>query len=125
MQTVSNLPGGHSAPNTVITEHAVRKYHLLTQLFGWLIQASAPLTATQIQAARRVTLAYEAPLEIASAGPELGEIADGGTALGIIIALGVLCRVRRPDPALAREFAGAPSGAVAEGCRASAVDGHD
>jgi putative ABC transport system permease protein len=37
-----------------------------------------------------VTLAYQAPLEIASAGPELGEIADGGTALGIIIALGVL-----------------------------------
>ncbi len=90
MQTVSNLPTGYSAPNTVITEYAVRKYHLQTQLTGWLIQAPAPLTATQIQAARRVTLAYQAPLEIASAGPELGQIAAVGTALGIIIALGVL-----------------------------------
>ena len=90
IQTVSNLPSGYSAPNTVLTEHAVRKYHLQTQLYGWLIQAPAQLTATQIQAARRVTLAYQAPLEIASAGPELGEIADVGTALGIIIALGVL-----------------------------------
>ncbi len=90
VQTVSNLPSGYSAPNTVITEYAVRKYHLQAQLSGWLIQAPGPLTATQIQAARRVTLGYQAPLEIASAEPDLGEIADGGTALGVIIALGVL-----------------------------------
>ena len=90
LQTVSNLPSGYSAPNTVITEYAVRKYHLQTQLIGWLIQAPASLTATQVQAARRATVAYEAPLEIAADGPDLGEIADGGTALGIIIALGVL-----------------------------------
>ena len=90
MQTVSNLPSGYSAPNTVITEYAVRKYHLQTQLLGWLIQAPAPLTADQIRGARRAVLPYQAPLEIASAGPELGEIADGGTALGIIIALAVL-----------------------------------
>ncbi len=49
MQTVSSLPSGTSAPNTVITEYAVRKYHLQTQLSGWLIQAPAPLTATQIR----------------------------------------------------------------------------
>ena len=90
MQTISNLPGGTAAPNTVITEYAVRKYHLQTHLSGWLIQAPAPLTATQIRAARHVVLAYEAPLEIASGGPDLGEIASGGTALGILIALGVL-----------------------------------
>ena len=32
MQTVSSLPRGTSAPNTVITEYAVSKYHLQTQL---------------------------------------------------------------------------------------------
>ena len=90
MQTVSTLPSGTSAPNTVLTEYAVRKYHLQTRLVGWLIQAPAPLTAAQIRAARRVTLAYEAPLEIASGGTDLGEISDIGTALGILIALGVL-----------------------------------
>src|SRR5216683_2576082 len=76
MQTVSNLPSGTSAPNTVITEYAVRKYHLQTHLSGWLIQAPAPLTAAQIRAARQVTLASEAPLEIASGGANFGEIAD-------------------------------------------------
>jgi putative ABC transport system permease protein len=90
IQTVSNLPSGIDAPNTVITEYAVRTYHLQTQLSGWLIQALAPLTATQIRAARRVVLAYQAPLETASGGTEFGEIADVGTALGILIALGVL-----------------------------------
>jgi putative ABC transport system permease protein len=90
MQTISSLPGGTSAPNTLITEYAVRRYHLQTNLAGWLIQAPAPLTATQIQAARRAALAYEAPLAIASGGPDIGEIAGIGTALGILIALGVL-----------------------------------
>ena len=39
MQTVSSLPSGTSAPNTVITDYAVSKYQLQTQLAGWLIQA--------------------------------------------------------------------------------------
>ena len=90
IQTVSSLPSGTSAPNTVITESAVRKYRLHTQLFGWLIQAPAPLTAAQIRAARRVVLAYQAPLAIASGGTDFAAIADVGTALAILIALGVL-----------------------------------
>ncbi len=90
MQTISNLPGGTSAPNTLITEYAVHKYRMRAQLNGWLIQTPAPLTATQIRAARHVVLAYQAPLEVASGGTDFGEIADVGTALGIVIALGVL-----------------------------------
>ena len=53
MQTVSSLPSGTSAPNTVITEYAVTKYRLQTQLSGWLIQAPVPLTAAQVNAARQ------------------------------------------------------------------------
>jgi putative ABC transport system permease protein len=90
MQSIGSLPGGTSAPSTVITEYAVRKYHAQTHLSGWLIQAPAPLTAAQIRAARRVALAYQAPLEIASGGPDLSEVADLATLLGIVIALGVL-----------------------------------
>jgi len=90
IQTTSSLPSGTDAPSTLITEYAVRKYHLQTRLSGWLIQAPAPLTATQIRAALRVTLAYQAPLETASGGADFGEVADAGTALGILIALGVL-----------------------------------
>jgi putative ABC transport system permease protein len=90
IQTISSLPSGTSAPSTLITEYAVRKYHMQEQLTGWLIQAPAPLTATQIRAARHITLAYEAPLEIASGGADFGEIADVATVVGILIALGVL-----------------------------------
>jgi putative ABC transport system permease protein len=90
MQTVSGLPSGTSAPNTVITGYAMSKYHLRPSLNGWLIQAPAPLTATQISAARHLALAYEVTVETKTDGPSLGEFADGATALGIVIALGVL-----------------------------------
>ncbi|MFZ0047858.1 MAG: FtsX-like permease family protein [Streptosporangiaceae bacterium] len=90
IQTISSLPSGTDAPSTLITEYAVRRYHMHPQLSGWLIQAPAPLTAAQVRAARHITLGYEAPLEIASGGADTGEIADGGTAVGIAIALGVL-----------------------------------
>jgi len=90
IQTVSSLPGGTSAPNTVITEDAMSKYHMQPSLNGWLIQAPAPLTAAQISAAKRLALAYGVTFETRSDTPGLGEFAGGGTALGIVIALGVL-----------------------------------
>jgi putative ABC transport system permease protein len=90
MQTVSSLPSGTSAPNTVITEYAVNKYQLQTQLGGWLIQAPAPLTAAQTNAARQLALTYGATAETESGSLGPGEIADGATALGIVIALSVL-----------------------------------
>ncbi len=90
VQTVSGLPGGTSAPNTLITEYAMSKYHLRSGLNGWLIQAPAPLTATQISAAQHLALAYEVTVETKTDAPSLGEFADGATALGIVIALGVL-----------------------------------
>jgi len=90
MQTISSLPGGTSAPNTVITQYAVSKYHLQPSLNGWLIQAPAPLTATQINAARQLALAYGVTAETKSDTPDLGEFAGGATALGIVIAFGVL-----------------------------------
>jgi putative ABC transport system permease protein len=90
MQTVSSLPGGTSAPNTLITEYAVSKHHLQSTLNGWLIQAPAPLTATQINAARQLALAYGVTVETRTDNPDVGEFADGATALGIVITLGVL-----------------------------------
>ena len=89
-QTVSTLPSGTSAPNTVITEYAVSKYHLQPSLNGWLIQAPAPLTAAQINPARQLALAYGVTAETKSSTPGLGEFAGGATALGIVIAFGVL-----------------------------------
>ena len=44
IQEVSALPSGTSAPNTVITEHAVRQFHLTITTAGWLIQTPGSLT---------------------------------------------------------------------------------
>jgi putative ABC transport system permease protein len=90
IQTVSALPGGTSAPNTVVTEYAVSRYHLQLQLDAWLIQAPASLTAAQLKAARQLALAYGVTVETRSGTPGPGEFADGATALGIVIALSVL-----------------------------------
>jgi len=92
IQTIASLPGGTSAPNTLITEYAVRKYHMQvqTQQNGWLIQAPAPLTAPQLNAARQLALAYQVVVETGTYEPSLRDFADGATALGILIALGVL-----------------------------------
>jgi putative ABC transport system permease protein len=85
-----SLPSGTSAPNTVITEQAVQRYHLQENLDGWLIQAPRPLTAGQIDAARQIAVSAGVSVETKSGELGLSQISDGATALGLIIALGVL-----------------------------------
>jgi putative ABC transport system permease protein len=90
IQTISGLPSGTSAPNTVITEYAASRYHLQPTLSGWLIQAPNGFTATQISAARQLALAYGVSVETKADNPDLGEFGAGATALGMVIAFGVL-----------------------------------
>jgi putative ABC transport system permease protein len=90
IQTIGGLPSGTSAPNTVLTEQAVRKYHMTLSLSGWLIQAPAPLTPAQLSTARQLALGYGVSAETQAGALRLGEISDGATALGIVIALSVL-----------------------------------
>jgi len=90
MQTFSSLPSGTSAPNTVLTTQAVRRLHLRLIPYGWLIQAPAPLTAPQVSAARELAVSSGATIETKSGELGLGEISDGATAFGILLALGVL-----------------------------------
>ena len=90
IQAIGGLPSGTSAPNTVITEQAVSRYHLALSLGGWLVQAPAPLTAAQISTARHLALGYGVTVETQAGALRLGEISDGATALGTVIALTVL-----------------------------------
>jgi putative ABC transport system permease protein len=90
IQTIGGLPSGTSAPNTVITEQAVSRYHMTLSLNGWLIQAPAPLTPAQINSARRLALSYGVTTETEAGALRLREISDGATALGAVIAFGVL-----------------------------------
>jgi putative ABC transport system permease protein len=90
IQEVSKLPAGQSVPNTMITEQAVRALHETTVPVGWLIQAPSALTPQQINAARQAAVALGATVESKSGQLSLGEINNGATVGGILIALGVL-----------------------------------
>jgi putative ABC transport system permease protein len=86
----SSLPSGTSAPNTVITEHAVRELGLQPSISGWLIQAPHPLTAAQITSARLTAAAKGMTIETKSSVPSLAEINNWATVFGIALALGIL-----------------------------------
>ena len=90
IQTIPGLPSGTSEPNTLITMHAVRQMGLHVASDGWLIQAPAPLTATQISNARAATTAADGQIETKSGQLSLTQIGDGASTAGILIALAIL-----------------------------------
>ena len=90
IQEVGGLPPGTSAPNTVITEHAVHRLGLPTIVSGWLIQTPQPLTAAQISSARRTAAGAGMSVETRSSVPTSAEITNWATAFGIVLALAIL-----------------------------------
>jgi putative ABC transport system permease protein len=90
IQEAGALPSGTSAPNTVLTEHAVRTLGLHASAAGWLIQAPHDPTAAQITAARSTAAAAGMTIETKSSTPSSAEILDYATVFGIVLALGIL-----------------------------------
>ena len=90
IQEVGALPSGTSAPNTVITEHAIHALGLQTSTAGWLIQTPDPPTAAQITDARLTASAAGMTIETKSSTPSSAEILNYATAFGIALALGIL-----------------------------------
>ena len=90
IQEVSALPSGTSAPNTVITEHAIHQLGLQVTTAGWLIQTPHPPTAAQISNARLTAAAAGLTIETKSSAPSSSEIINWATVFGIVLALGIL-----------------------------------
>jgi putative ABC transport system permease protein len=90
IEQAGGLPSGTSAPNTVITEHAVRQFGLKPITAGWLITAPHPPTAAQISNARLAAAAAGMTIETKSSSPSSSEIIDWATVFGILLALGIL-----------------------------------
>jgi putative ABC transport system permease protein len=90
IQEVGSLPSGTSAPNTVITEQAVHRFHLTTRTAGWLLQTPGPLTAGQISAAQHAAAAAGLAVETRNSIPTSTDILDAATVFGILLALGIL-----------------------------------
>jgi len=91
IQHVPSLPTGTAAPNTVVTEHAIRTLHLATSLAGWFIVTSHPPTATQIRNARAIAAEVSwLRIETKSSVPPGYEVIDLATVFGIVLALAIL-----------------------------------
>ena len=90
IQEVSALPSGTSAPNTVITEHAIHQLGLQVTTAGWLIKTPHPPTAAQISNARLTAAAAGLTIETKSSAPSSSEIINWATVFGIVLALGIL-----------------------------------
>ncbi len=90
IQEVGALPAGTSAPNTVITEHAIHALGLHASPQGWLIQTPHPPTAAQITNARLTAGAAGMTIETKNSVPSSAEILNYATAFGIALALGIL-----------------------------------
>ena len=92
IQEISQLPSGTSAPNTVVTEHAITTLHLQksVQTSGWLIQVPNGLTATQVTDAQRIAAAAGMGIETRNSIPSLAQIIDAATLFGIVLAIGIL-----------------------------------
>jgi len=90
IQEAGALPSGTSAPNTVITEHAIHALGLQASPAGWLIEAPHPPTAAQITNARLTAAAAGMSIETKNSAPSSAEILNWATAFGIALALGIL-----------------------------------
>ena len=92
IQEVSSLPAGTSAPNTVITEHAITEFHLQQSvgLAAWLIQTKGALAASQIYNARQIAAALGMSIETKNSQPSSSVIINWATIFGMVLALGIL-----------------------------------
>ncbi len=92
VQDEGRLPTGTDAPNTLITESALRRLHLASQnsLDGWMIQARTPITSAQILNAQAVAATNNLSIESKNDAPTSHEIVNWATVFAIALALGIL-----------------------------------
>jgi putative ABC transport system permease protein len=90
IQEVSALPSGTSAPNTIITEYAMKKFHISSDASDWLVFGTQSFTADQISSAQLTASTAQLQVESRNDIPSGSTIINWATLFGIIIALGVL-----------------------------------
>ena len=90
IEEVGALPGGTSAPNTVITEYAMKKFHIQADTTDWLVQANQPITGAQISNAELAASTTQLSVEAKNDQPSSSAVIGSATIFGILIALGVL-----------------------------------
>jgi putative ABC transport system permease protein len=90
VQDIGALPSGTSAPNTIITEHAMKEFHITATTSDWLVVANQSFTAAQISSARLTASTAQLQVESRNDVPSISTVVNWATLFGILIALGVL-----------------------------------
>jgi putative ABC transport system permease protein len=90
IQTSADLPTYTSLPTTLITPQAVRRLGWQPTAAGWLVQAHKPLTDEQVAAARDLAAETGITSETRDKQRSLAQLRTGATAVGMLLALGVL-----------------------------------
>ena len=92
VQYVAQLPVGTSAPNTLLTMHAVQLLHLskTLQLQQYLLTTPHNLTTLQKQTARTLAATTGTSVETANSFASLDEVLAWAIGAGLLLALGVL-----------------------------------
>ncbi len=70
--------------------HALRRFGLTSVAAGWFIETPSPLTAAQINSARHAAAAAGLTVETRQKQTSNAGLRDGATAVGLLVALGVL-----------------------------------
>jgi putative ABC transport system permease protein len=90
IQEVGALPSGTSAPNTVITEQAMRQFHIRATTNDWLVQGTHPYSAAQINSAELAASTTQLLVESKNDEFTSSAVLGWATIFGIVIALGIL-----------------------------------
>lgn len=87
-----SLPHYSSAPNTLLTAHAMKVLGLRPVLAGWLIQTPKALTSAQVTRADHWAAANGLTVETTTSSPQAGlaSVSDWATAVGALAVLAVL-----------------------------------
>jgi putative ABC transport system permease protein len=90
IQEIGALPTGTSAPNTVITEHAMKKFHIRASTTDWLVQGTQTFSGSQISSAELAASTGQLSVESKNDQPSSSAVINAATIFGIVVALGVL-----------------------------------
>jgi putative ABC transport system permease protein len=90
IQEMSSLPSGTSAPNTIVTQYAMKKFHIASTTTDWLVVGTQSFTAAQISGAQLTASTAQLRVESRNDIPSGSTIINWATLFGILIALGVL-----------------------------------
>ncbi len=86
----SQLPSGTSAPNTVLTEAALARLHLPTNLAGWWLDLGATPSASAVASARMVAASAGLSMETKTSEPTTATVVQWATVVGMALALAIL-----------------------------------